>query len=143
MFKIEIKNLQNIVTHANHLPTSQDALNWLDAVKVTGAFGKLEREVKEVAPGVLADNEDISKSVSSRQEEIMGEMVTFHTLPQEFTHTITDETALHQAQLESREAVAYLNSTDWMVVRKAETGVDYPQEIKDLRAAARLKVLPS
>lgn len=29
----------------------------------------------------------------------------------------------------------------WMVVRKAETNVDYPQEVKDLRAAARLKVL--
>jgi hypothetical protein len=57
------------------------------------------------------------------------------------TKTITDITAQRQAEQESVEAKQYLDSTDWLVVRKAETGQDYLQEIKDLRAAARLKVL--
>ncbi len=35
------------------------------------------------------------------------------------------------------EAQAYLNSTDWYVVRFAETGVAIPQEVTDKRAEAR------
>jgi len=31
--------------------------------------------------------------------------------------------------------------TDYFVIRKSETGLDYSQQIKDARAAARLKVL--
>ena len=38
------------------------------------------------------------------------------------------------------EAKAYLASTDWYLVREMETGVPTPQEIKDARQEARLKV---
>lgn len=38
------------------------------------------------------------------------------------------------------EARAYLSSTDWYLVREMETGVPTPQEIKDARQEARLKV---
>jgi len=37
-------------------------------------------------------------------------------------------------------ALHYLSSTDWYVIRELETGVPIPQEIKDLRAAARLQI---
>lgn len=59
----------------------------------------------------------------------------------DYTVELTDISAQLLAEKESQEALAYLASTDWMVVRKSETGVDYPQEVKDLRAAARLKVI--
>lgn len=36
------------------------------------------------------------------------------------------------------EAQAYLNQTDWYVVRFAETGVPIPDDVKQGRAAARL-----
>lgn len=36
------------------------------------------------------------------------------------------------------EALAYLASTDWYVTRKAETGVEIPEEVSRLRAEARL-----
>lgn len=39
------------------------------------------------------------------------------------------------------EAQAYLNSTDWYVVRFAETGTPIPDEVSTGRAAARL-ILP-
>ncbi len=142
MFKIEIKNLENILTNSAEFLNNQQCLDWLNEVKVSGAFGKLEREVREISEGILDNNEDIAKSVSVREEEMLGgQIVRFHTLPQEFTHTITDVTAQKLAQQESQEALAYLASTDWVVVRKAETNVDFPQEVKDLRAAARLKVI--
>ncbi len=38
------------------------------------------------------------------------------------------------------EAKAYLASTDWYLFREMETGVPTPQEVKDARQDARLKV---
>lgn len=34
----------------------------------------------------------------------------------------------------------YLDSTDWYVVRFAETGVEIPEEVKDKRAEARAEI---
>lgn len=67
-----------------------------------------------------------------------------HLLP-EGSVQITDEEAealrpVPQADPKA-EAQAYLNSTDWYVVRFAETGVAIPDEVKTGRAAARL-ILP-
>lgn len=45
-----------------------------------------------------------------------------------------------QAQ-KNREARAYLESTDWYVVRRAETGDEIPQEVLDNRAAARASIV--
>ena len=44
-------------------------------------------------------------------------------------------------QDKNEDAREYLASTDWYVTRKAETGVEIPQDILDLRAQARLEVL--
>ena len=38
------------------------------------------------------------------------------------------------------EALAYLASTDWYVIRLQETGVAVPQDILDARASARLSI---
>lgn len=37
----------------------------------------------------------------------------------------------------NQESLAYLASTDWMVTRFAETGVEIPVEVKEKRQAAR------
>lgn len=50
-------------------------------------------------------------------------------------------TAQQLQAAKNREARAYLASTDWYVVRKAETGEAIPQDILDARAAARLSVV--
>jgi len=39
------------------------------------------------------------------------------------------------------EALAYLEATDWMIIRETETQVVCPADIKQLRAEARLKVV--
>ena len=39
-------------------------------------------------------------------------------------------------------AQAYLASTDWMVLRQADSGEAMPSSIKDARAAARLEIKP-
>jgi len=49
------------------------------------------------------------------------------------------------AELQSQAnatARAYLASTDWMVLRQADSGEVMPNNIKDARAAARLEIKP-
>ncbi|MCS6281476.1 MAG: hypothetical protein HUM72_12660 [Dolichospermum sp.] len=51
---------------------------------------------------------------------------------------ITDK--INQESLNA-EAVKYLLNTDWLVIREIETGKQCPPEVKQQRAAARLKVV--
>lgn len=53
---------------------------------------------------------------------------------------LTPEQLQEQINFEAR---AYLNSTDWYVVRFAETGVAIPQDILDARQAARDNIVDS
>lgn len=43
------------------------------------------------------------------------------------------------AEQEAREAVAYLQSTDWYVMRKLEVGTPVPEDVALKRAEARQK----
>lgn len=69
-----------------------------------------------------------------------------HIIPVDFIPMTPEEVDLHinppltQEQIQAQanaEARAYLSSTDWYVVRFAETGVAIPQDILDARQAAR------
>lgn len=51
-----------------------------------------------------------------------------------------EETNQAEQEAIDTEARTYLASTDWYLVREMETGVPTPQEIKDARQEARLKV---
>jgi hypothetical protein len=45
-----------------------------------------------------------------------------------------------QQEIDQQEALKYLASTDWYIIREMDSGVPCPAEIKQLRQAARLKV---
>ncbi|OZO05121.1 hypothetical protein K0P33_07640 [Pseudomonas sp. ArH3a] len=47
-----------------------------------------------------------------------------------------------QAQAESREALAYLASTDWYSLRFIEEQTPVPEAVLAARATARAKVIP-
>ena len=51
---------------------------------------------------------------------------------------LTPEEAQRRANAKHR---AYLNSTDWYVVRQADTGTPIPQDVLDARAAARASIV--
>ena len=61
-----------------------------------------------------------------------GERTEREMTPEEIA-ALPEDVADHKA-----EAQAYLLSTDWYVVRFAETGVAIPDEVKKKRAEARL-----
>jgi hypothetical protein len=52
----------------------------------------------------------------------------------------SDLTESEVAKFRNKQARAYLAETDWYVIRKAETGVDVPQEVSEKRQSARLSV---
>ena len=141
MFKIEIKS-NDVLTNYAEFATETEAQTWLSIESANGSFGKIQREVREISEGILENNEDISLSMSVREEtDLMGNVVKIHTLSAEFTSEITDITAQVLAQKESAEALVYLASTDFLILRESEGAKLCPPEIKALRAAARLKVL--
>lgn len=61
--------------------------------------------------------------------------------PQGYWVEYVDISAQVEQDKINAEALAYLASTDWMIIRETETQVPCPLEVKELRAAARLKVV--
>lgn len=51
------------------------------------------------------------------------------------------KTAMDLAHSLNREGKQYLESTDWLIIREMDSGVACPDEVRALRAAARLKVI--
>lgn len=149
MFKVQIKK-QNQITNEAQFETEEQAQTWLDQESNNLSFGKIQREAKEIevtdmdgnVSVILDNNEDISKSISVREEkDLEGKIIKIHTLPKEFESEIIDITKEIEAQKASIEALAYLASTDFLIIKQAEGIKECPSEIKELRAAARLKVI--
>ncbi|HUM41560.1 MAG TPA: hypothetical protein PKI14_01265 [Fervidobacterium sp.] len=126
MKKVEIKNkLSNLITNIAQL---EDSLveAWIADNKT--AFGKDQHEV-EITPAVLDEN-----------MQVITPAVT-ETIPAEYEIIITDITAQVAQEVINAEALAYLASTDWMIIRESEGGTPCPPEIKALRQAARLRIV--
>lgn len=62
-------------------------------------------------------------------------------LPAEYTVEIEDITAEHEQNKINTEALAYLTSTDWYIIRELDEGKPCPTEIKAERAAARARII--
>lgn len=62
-------------------------------------------------------------------------------LPAEYTVEIEDITAQHEQNKINTEALAYLTSTDWYIIRELDEGKPCPTEIKAERAAARARII--
>lgn len=138
MIKAQIKK-QNIVTNAANFETQAEAEAWVLKESQNGSFGKLDRWLSESK----FNGESIAQAVATRLVEQLGQdPVTEYNFAQEFEVVYTDITIELLAKKESDIALQYLKDTDWYVVRKVDSGLVIPQTIIDLRAAARLKVLP-
>ncbi len=139
MKQVSIKK-NNIVTNQANFATQELADAFLAREIANKSFGKNERELTEQQ--VLAEGSSISDAISSRiVTDTQGQEIVLYTLPAEYTVEQEDITAQVQAQQESEQALKYLKDTDYYIIREMDAGTACPQEIKTLRAAARLKVL--
>ncbi len=62
-------------------------------------------------------------------------------LPAEYSIVIEDISAQLEQEAINSEALAYLASTDWVVVRASERGEPVPEDIKAAREAARARII--
>jgi hypothetical protein len=134
MVKYTIKNKQNIETNS-----------WLsdfsDASHYEPCFGKPERWVLH-KDEPMAEGYDEADVLEERiADDAYGVSHKEVKLKAEYTIEIEDITAQVEQEKINAEALAYLASTDWMVVRFAENGTPYPEEIKAERAAARARIV--
>lgn len=136
MFKVSIKNQLNQETHAGTFTTRQLADEWVDSNVANNSWGLPDRWLSfTTAPDPGYTDERIV------EDSITGEDRIEYFYPCLYTVTITDITAQANAEKESREALEYLEATDWYIIREMDTGEVCPANIKTARALARTKVL--
>ena len=93
-------------------------------------------------------NSDSEKALASREsQDIDGTVLVEYAHSDMFyfeqidnTEEIEKQELLASLQSEEDELLKLLADTDYLVIRLAETGVDYDQAIKDQRAEAREKI---
>lgn len=118
----------NVVSHLGQFETEQELNAWLEKHIAKNTFGLPERQV-EVVPAVFDEQ---GNEVSPAQ---------FETLPAEYEIVIEDISAQVEQQKINAEALSFLNSTDWYVVRFMEKGTPIPSDISAQREEARLKIV--
>ena len=131
MYKIQIRNSQNVVT--NTLVQESNEIQHHDS------YGKPERELTAIQ--AFEEGLNILDASSSRVGETVDGSVTLYTFSATYTIEVEDISVQLASQQESEQALQYLKDTDFYIIREIDAGIPCPQEIKVLRAAARLKVL--
>jgi hypothetical protein len=127
MIQVKIKNNQSQeYTHSGRFASLELAQAWVDNIssKSPCPWGnpQHEEEVKD----------EFGNSFDPKQ---------FQTVPSEFSVEIEDITSEIQQKQTNETAQAYLDSTDWMVIRALEKGEELPLEIKQSRALARAAIV--
>ena len=103
----------------------------------------IRNQWNEQEPKMFAANRtQVNINIKQETRSIDGVSVngySYDTVIEDANSWMYDDDALLQRAI-NFEADEFLRSTDWYVSRFAETGVAIPQEILDMRAAARAKL---
>lgn len=118
-----------------------DAELGLALILSDGSWGKPERWVlhKDEPMAEAYDEADVLE-----EHIVDGLDGTSHKevkLKAEYLVEIENISAQVEQERINAEALAYLASTDWMVLRSIDNGIPYPEEIKTERAAARARIV--
>ena len=104
---------------------------------------KIIKQTNQEMPKVFEANRT-QVNINIRQEALIIDGVSingysYDTVIEDANSLMYDDDALLQRAI-NFEADEFLRSTDWYVTRLGETGTAIPQEILDMRAAARAKL---
>ena len=123
MFKVSITNVKQNLFWEAKFESQELAQEWLE--KQTG---KPHRLPEMAVP-------DLDKEGNQQFDE--NEKVLLKTIPAEFTSEIVDIS--HEVMIEEAKSAArkLLSSTDWMVIRFMDSGIEIPKEIKSKREESR------
>lgn len=139
MKKVIVKNLAGIQTHGAEM---LDPTAWIAECVASNAWGKPERWVlhKGEPMAEAYDDADVLEEEEIRQD-INGLEQKWVKLKAEYTIEIEDVTTQVAQYAINAEALAYLASTDWLVIREVDAGTPCPADIKAERAAARARIV--
>ena len=156
MKKVIVKNLVGIQTHGAEM---EDPTAWISECVAVNAWGKPERWVlhKDEPMAEAYDDADVleerSDEIQRAVEAVLDDLgvevspsipaVTqkWVKLKAEYTIEIEDITAQVAQEAINAEALAYLASTDWLVIREVDAGTPCPADVKAERAAARARIV--
>jgi len=150
MKKIVIKRKNEVVAGAEKL----DPTDWIADCIASNVWGLPERwilasqphdpsdviesEVREITPAVEATVDEQGNELSPATDAITEEWVKLRA---EYTVEIEDISAQLEQERINKEALDYLASTDWLIIREIDAGVACPAEIKQARAEARARIV--
>ena len=110
----------------------RDGLHWIIGTRLVSEFGEPETplDIPKPPKGVeLFDDRHRPLYTLDADGKLM-----YRGRPQE-------EQDEDERKQERRDALAFLKSTDWYVIRNIEEGVEIPDDIRMKRRAARLKAM--
>jgi hypothetical protein len=124
------------ITTQGLFPTMEEAQAWLAHHEGMKSFGQPKQIVQqqvEISPAVLdEEGNELSPAVTEMQEiELAGD----------YEVEILDVTSQLEQEQINAEAQAFLDSTDWMVIRAAERGEELSPEFKAERQAASQRIV--
>jgi hypothetical protein len=156
MKKIKVTSLKTLEVWGGQI---EDPTAWIAECVAVNAWGKperwvlhkdepmaeayddadvLEERTDEIQPAVEAVLDDQGVEVSPAIPAVTQKKVK---LKAEYTVEIEDITAQVAQEAINAEALAYLASTDWLVIREVDAGTPCPADIKAERAAARARIV--
>lgn len=159
MIQISIKKQEQITNQAS-FPTMEEAQSWLahhEGMKTFGQPKQIVQQQIELEPAVIEkqmilvkeaqlDEEgmEIAPAEYEEQDIVVKEAVIEMQemeLAGEYEIIIEDLSAKLAQEKINAEAQAFLDSTDWMVIRALEKGVEISPELKAERQAARDRIV--
>jgi hypothetical protein len=135
MIKVSIKK-QEQITNQGLFPSMEEAQAWLAHHESMKSFGQPKQIVQqqiELSPAVLdEEGNELSPAVTEMQEvELAGE----------YEVEIVDISAQLAQQAINQKAQAFLDATDWIVIKSLEKGLELSPELKAERQAARDRIV--
>jgi hypothetical protein len=119
----------------------EDPTAWIAECVASNAWGKPERWVLHKDEPMAEAYDDADVLEEETRQDIDGSEQKWVKLKAEYTVEIEDITAQVAQEAINAEALAYLASTDWLVIREVDAGTECPADIKAERAAARARIV--
>lgn len=159
--RVTVTKLGQIVTKVG-FPTQEEADSWIDCHRNTGLFGS--EAVYEDRPVLIANEVrgEVTILISEAELDSNGDEITpalyridpdgiispaiYETrrvlvTPATYEVIVEDISVQIEQERINAEALAFLDSTDWMVVRAMERGEELSPEFKAEREAARARIV--
>lgn len=122
---------------------SQEKLNlYLEKLNTKGIVGlKPERTVaqSDCSESEILSALELTPEVLDESGQIISPAMA--RLPADYTIEIQDITAQVEQEKINQESLAYLASTDWLIIRELDSGVPCPADIKVKRQQARDRIV--